>query len=162
MGSRRIEENANQNVDGDEEASSAKKCLQEAHFRSHPLVDACDAGRPRVQPSGRSAELVPSRHTPPADLVAPPLGTQTCHDACHHKSCVAIRRVDTPYCHRLSRHASRLAAPSRRRPSWHGSCARHRNGTCPAAPDRPPRKAASSGSGRDRSPKDPAAPYLAI
>ena len=72
MGSRRIKENANQNVDGDEEASSAKKCLQKAHFRSHPLVDACDPGRPLVRPPGRSPQLVPSRHTPAADLVAPP------------------------------------------------------------------------------------------
>jgi hypothetical protein len=61
MGSRRIKKNANHNVDGDEEASSAKKRLQKNHFRSHPLVDACDPGRPRVQPSGRSPELVPSR-----------------------------------------------------------------------------------------------------
>jgi hypothetical protein len=72
MGSRRIKRNANQKVDGDEEAFSAKKCLQKLHFSSRPLVDARDPGRPRVQPSSPSPELVPSRHTPAADLVAPP------------------------------------------------------------------------------------------
>ena len=74
MGSRRIKKNADQNIDRDEEASSAKKCLQKLHFRSHPLVDACNLGRPRFQRSSRSAELAPSRHTPAADLVAPTLG----------------------------------------------------------------------------------------
>jgi hypothetical protein len=59
MGSRRIKKDANQNVDRDEEASSAKKCLQKVHFSSHPLVDACDLGRPRFRRSSHSAELVP-------------------------------------------------------------------------------------------------------
>ena len=40
MGSRRIKKDADQNVDRDEEASSAEKCLQEDHFGSHPFVDA--------------------------------------------------------------------------------------------------------------------------
>jgi len=35
MGSGRVEEDANQNVDGDEEASSAEKRLEKFHFRSH-------------------------------------------------------------------------------------------------------------------------------
>ena len=61
MGSRRIKKNADHNVEGDEEASSAKECLQKDHFRSHPLVDACDPGGSLVQPSGRSPELVPPR-----------------------------------------------------------------------------------------------------
>jgi hypothetical protein len=107
MRSRRIKKDANQNVERDEEASCAKKRLQKVHFSSHPLVDACDLGRPRFQRSSHSAELVPSRHTPAADLVAPLLATQTCHDAFHHSSCVAIRPADTPDCHRLSREPER-------------------------------------------------------
>jgi hypothetical protein len=59
MGSRRIKKDANQNVDHDKETSSAKKRLQKAHFGSHPPVDACDPGRPRLQRSSHSAELVP-------------------------------------------------------------------------------------------------------
>src|SRR5689334_10974580 len=101
MRSRRIKKDADQNVECDEEASSAEKCLQKAHFRSHPLVDARDLGPPRFQRSSCSAELVSSRHTPAADLVAPLLATRTCDDACHHSACIALRPGDTPGCYRL-------------------------------------------------------------
>jgi hypothetical protein len=40
MGSRRIQKNAYQNVEGDGEGSSAEKRIQKTHFGSHPLVDA--------------------------------------------------------------------------------------------------------------------------
>ena len=101
MRSRRIKKNPNQNVDHDEEASCAKKCPQEGHFSSHPLVDTRDLGRPRFQWPGHSAELVPSRHAPEVGLVAPLLATPTCHDAFHHSSFVAIGHADTPDCRRL-------------------------------------------------------------
>src|SRR5579875_4168886 len=79
MGSRRVKEDADQDVDRDEEAPFAKKCLQKVHFSSYPLVDACELGRSRFQRSSHSAGLVLSRHTPAAGLVAPLLAAQTCH-----------------------------------------------------------------------------------
>jgi hypothetical protein len=46
MGSCRIKKDAYQNVDRDEEAPFAKKCLQKVHFSSHPLVAAGGPGGP--------------------------------------------------------------------------------------------------------------------
>jgi hypothetical protein len=71
MRSCRIKRDANHNVNRDEETSSAKKRPQKLHFSPHPLLDACDLGRPCFQRSSHRAELVASQHTPPADLVAP-------------------------------------------------------------------------------------------
>ena len=70
MRSRRVKEDANQNVDRDKDASCAKKCLQKVHFSSYPLEDTCDLVRPR---STHSAQLVLSWHDPAGDAVAPRL-----------------------------------------------------------------------------------------
>jgi hypothetical protein len=40
MGSGRVENDANQNVDGDEEASSAEKRFEKVHLRPHSPGDA--------------------------------------------------------------------------------------------------------------------------
>src|SRR6185437_1987255 len=117
MRSCRIEGNANQNVDPDEEASSAKECLQKVHFSPHPLVDARDLGRPRFPRSSRGVESVLPRHTPATTARVAPLlallAPQTCHDASHHSCRVAISRDDTPECNQLSRCRSgwRLEGP---------------------------------------------------
>jgi hypothetical protein len=42
MGRRCIKKDANQDVDRDEDASRAEKCLQKVHLSPHPLLDACD------------------------------------------------------------------------------------------------------------------------